>query len=331
MLDVSIIIVNRNGKAITLECFKSLLNQKCKEIILVDNASTDGSIAALSTFAKRHKLPLQVVSNTTNNGFAEANNQGFELATGKYIVFLNNDTVVTPNFLPPLIEVLKKNSKVAAVQPLILFPNGTIDSVGSYLTPTGFLYHRAHRQQPRKEVLQEAQVYSMKGACMVWKKAVLDQIGVFDQSFFAYFEETELCHRAINNGYQLLYSPRSRITHLGGFTSNSMPQPFLQFHNTKNRFITYLKHLPSIQLFEILPIHLLLCEALVIKTMTTSLPTALAIQRGIFVGLYRGFKERFTFTLSGLQRRSLKDVTRTPGLSYYQALFSSLENYQELW
>jgi len=331
MLEVSIIIVNRNGKDITLACFKSLIGQGCKQIILVDNASTDGSNAALLKYAKQNKLPLQVISNDKNNGFAEANNQGFEVATGKYIVFLNNDTVVTPHFLEPLMNVLEKSPKVAAVQPLILFPNGTIDSIGSYLTPTGFLYHRAHRQVPQKKVLNDAPVYTLKGACMVWKKEVLDSIGVFDESYFAYFEETELCHRAINHGYHLLFSPSSQITHVGGFTSNSMPQPFLQFHNTKNRFVTYLKHLPMNQLLAILPVHFLLCEALVFKTLLSSRRTALAIQKGICVGLYRGVQERFRFTASGACRQPLKDVTKTPGLSYYKALFSSLENYQELW
>jgi GT2 family glycosyltransferase len=329
--NVSIIIVARNGKKITLECLKSLKTEKVKEIIFVDNASSDDTVKAVKTFATRNTLPLQIIQNSKNNGFAEANNQGAKIATGKYILFLNNDTLVTPKFLQPLITVLEKDKKAAAVQPLILFPNGTIDSVGSYLTSTGFLYHRAHRQLPSPLSLTPAKVYSLKGACMLWKKSVLNKIGLLDESYFAYFEETELCHRAINLGYSVHFTPKSKIIHYGGFTSNTMNQAFVQYHNAKNRIATYIKHLPLNEVIKILPLHLALCEALVLKTILRSPTDAWAIQKGLVVGIVKGIQKRNEFSQKIKSRKDLSAVTKSPDTSYYRALFSSLEGYNKIW
>jgi GT2 family glycosyltransferase len=331
MLDVSVIIVNRNGKQITLECLNSLKKERVKEIILVDNASTDRSVEAVKKFAQKENLPLQIIKNSKNNGFAEANNQGFEVASGKYILFLNNDTLVTRNFLKPLIQALEKKKKLAAVQPLIVFPNGTIDSVGSYFTSTGFLYHRAHRQKPSAGTLLAHQVYTLKGACMLWKKSVLDKLGVFDESYFAYFEETELCHRAINNGYEVAYIPDSQITHYGGFTSNKMNQAFVQFHNAQNRVLTYFKHLPLHTLIQVIPLHILLCEGLVAKTLVKSPQIAWSIQKGIALGVLKGIQARSAYSKVIKIRFPIDKVTKHPDMSYYKALFSSLEGYNKLW
>jgi len=327
-LDVSVIILYRNGKKITLECLHSLMSEAVDEIIIVDNGSTDGTLEAVKKLMMKDRR-IQVIQNTTNNGFAQANNQGFSKATCNYILFLNNDTLLEKNFLTPMLNFLKQNQAVAAVQPLIVFPDQTIDSVGSFLTPTGFLYHKAHRMMPDKRVMRSAQVYSLKGACMLWKKSVLDEIGLFEESYFAYFEETELCHRALNAGYQVFYCPSSRIMHLGGFTSNALPSDLIQFHNYKNRVLTYFKHLPLLTLFQIVLVHTFFCEAIVLKTLLSSPKLAWAIQRGILAGWTAGCWYRCTHFFE--QRMPLRDVIKYPDISYYKALFTSLKGYSKIW
>lgn len=323
-VDVSIIIVTRNGWEVTRKCLHSLRDVACREVIVVDNGSTDGTVKGIQRW---QYFPITLLRNSENTGFAPANNMGLAVAKGKFVLFLNNDTVVNANFLPQLVRSLSGGKKIAAVQPMILFPDGTIDSIGSYLTPTGFLYHRAHRLMPDKHFLKQESVYTLKGACMLWKHSVLDRIGGFDDSFFAYFEETELCHRAMNYGYQVFVDPTVAITHLGGFTSNTMDRPFVQYHNAKNRFITYLKHLPMNLLLPILGIHFLLCEALVAKTLLQDRSVALAVQKGIIVGILRGWQERRRWKRNRTDKLPLK----FPDAAYYLALFSSLKAYSKIW
>lgn len=322
--DVSIIIVTKNGWEVTRKCLQSLRGVACREVIVVDNGSSDGTVRGIKRW---QYFPITLIQNSENTGFAPANNMGLALAKGKFVLFLNNDTVVNKDFLPQLVGTLSGGKKTAAVQPMILFPDGTIDSIGSYLTPTGFLYHRAHRLLPEKNFLKQEPVYSLKGACMLWKRSVLEKIGGFDDSFFAYFEETELCHRAMNWGYQVIVDPTAEITHLGGFTSNTMDRPFVQYHNAKNRFITYIKHLPANLLFPMLGVHLLLCEALVTKTLFQDRHVALAVQKGIIVGILKGWQERGRWK----KGRTAKLPLKSPDAAYYLALFSSLKAYSKIW
>ena len=324
-LDISVIITNRNGMAVLPNCLRTLLAEPVNEIIIVDNGSDDGSVSYVKSISDQR---LSIIQNNNNNGYAEANNQGYHRSTAKFIVFLNNDTICLPGFLEPLVVYLKEQRQVAAVQPLILFPDMTIDSVGSYLTPTGFLYHRAHRQKLNVQNSQPALVYSLKGACMVWRRAVLEQIGVFDETYFAYFEETELCNRALRAGYQLATVPRSAIIHLGGFTSNSMDQSFIQFYNTKNRLQTYLRHLPLALAWHIILINILLSELLVLHSFFHSAKLAIAIQKGIFAGIANGLIYRRKHYV---QSYDLSQYLKKPDFSYYRALFSSLQHYDKLW
>lgn len=326
--NVSVVIVNMNGFNVLVPCLKSVFRnlKNIMEIIIIDNNSHDESREFLQKLSQKSKM-CKVIYNNDNRGFAEANNQGYDVAIGKYVLFLNNDTVVSDSFLDPLVQLLQNEKAVAAVQPAILFPDGTVDSVGSYMTPTGFLYHKAHRQTFSKKRLPQSEVYSLKGACMLWRKSVLDEIGCFDETYFAYFEETDLCHRAFNRGYSLLYSPESSIEHLGGFTSNSMNQAFIQYHNTKNRITTYIVHNPFNYLILMLPLHLLLTEALVCKTLFSNMHVAIEIQKGMILGIWKGLRKRDYLR----KKRDLRRILKKPDISYYLALFSSLKGYEQLW
>jgi GT2 family glycosyltransferase len=138
---VSIIIVNWNGRQYLSECFSSLKKQEYTdtEVIFVDNASTDDSVE----FIRKHYPRTKIIENTKNLGFAGANNIGFHQAKGELVLFLNNDTRVTKTFLTELVRVVLSSPKIAGAQGKMLLMDQPerLDSVGAYLTRTGFLYH----------------------------------------------------------------------------------------------------------------------------------------------------------------------------------------------
>ena len=261
---ISIIIVNWNGYTLLKPCIESILKGTYKniEIIVVDNASTDKSRQYVAGLSRKNKA-IRMIQNETNTGFAEANNRGSDAAHGSYVLFLNNDTIVEKDFIEPLVLRLQ-SKKIGGVQPTILqHPKKTyVDSVGSYFLNTGFLYHAFHNKPlPKNRALRlpARRIFSMKGACMLIKKSVLDEVGVFDPTYFAYFEETDLCHRIWIAGYEVWYEPNSVIYHKGGITSSKIPTGAITYHSYKNRLQTYLKNFETKTLWKVMPQHLILC------------------------------------------------------------------------
>lgn len=256
---VSIIIVNWNGLKYLKNCFESVINSNYKnyEIVFVDNGSTDGSIE----FVMNNYPQTIIIENKENLGFAEANNQGINASSGDYILFLNNDTIVTETFLIELVNILKDNINIGACQSKMLLmgqPN-ILDATGSFLTPTGFLQHEGIYEVDTGQYNQTREIFSAKGACMIVRRSVLDKVGVFDKDFFAYFEETDLCWRIWLAGYKIIFVPDSLIYHKMGGTSTKMNIPFIEFHSFKNRISSLLKNLSAVNLIKIMPIHIFLC------------------------------------------------------------------------
>lgn len=269
---VSIIILTyQNGLPHVKKCLKSLLKVKYDnfEIILVDNGSTDETVKEVLSI--RYKvLGIKLIKNKKNLGFAKANNQATKIAKGKYILFLNNDTEVTPGFLSILVRDLENDKAIGVVQPKIrqLLAKDKLDACASYLTNTGFLYHYGYSQnQSHKRFSKKLFMYSAKGACFLARKKLIDKIGLFDDDYFAYFEDSDFCHRVWLSGSKVLYEPLSEIYHLGGAAPEGSARrgpdkevsPVIQFHSYKNRIATYIKNFEYKTLFVILPVHILIC------------------------------------------------------------------------
>ena len=336
---VSIIIINWNNLPDLKECLNSIrkISDEDYEIVIVDNGSTDGSISYLKK-QKANFANFKLIQNETNLGFAEGNNIGFKKATGDLILFLNNDTIVDKNFLTPLISILKSAPEIGAVQPKILnYPKKEIiDSVGSYLLPTGFLYHLGHNRQDTGRFNEASEIFSMKGACMLFKREVIAKTGLFDKSYFAYFEETDLCHRVWLSGYKILFLPSSSIYHKGGQTAKNIQASFIQFHSYKNRIFTYLKNLEPGNAFKILLLHLLFCEIItLVYFFTLQFAMAYAIQKAIFWNLRNwkkiaGERRKIAKLRKVSDEEILPKISRTVKFSYYYHLFAtSLAGYEE--
>lgn len=337
---VSIIIVNWNAKENLKECLSSLkkITYPNYETIIVDNGSTDNSVE----FIKKNYPRVTLLESKTNLGFAGGNNLGFASCNGKYILFLNNDTIVPPNFLEKLVKFLDKNEDVGVVQPKILFHRpGTslhhkINSVGSFLLKSGFLYHLDYGKEDKGQN-ESYEIFSAYGACFLVRKDLLDKIGLFDNDYFAYFEETDLCHRVWLSGSKIVIVPSALIYHKGAKTAEKLPTAFIQYHSFKNRLQSYLKNFNVYNIVVIFLPHLIICEVSSFLYLLLRKPDyTIAIQRAIFwnlINIFKILKKR-----KKIQRdiRKIKDddfipkLIKTVRLSYYYYLSrGGLEGYKE--
>jgi len=225
---VSIIIVNYNGKNHLEKCLESLVKVKYPnfEIIIIDNNSTDGSLE----FVENNHPEIIIKKLEKNYGFAYPNNLGSKIAKGEFLLFLNNDTKVDPNFLNPLIKSIMSNSKIAICQSLLLQSDGKVDSSGDFMD----VYGRAYSSKiiPKKQ----QHILSARGASMLVRKEIFNELDMFDEKFFVSFEDVDLGWRAWINGFEVVIVPESIVYHYGGLTISQMREE-IQFHGTKNSLI----------------------------------------------------------------------------------------------
>lgn len=329
---VSIIIVNWNGLSLLKICLRSIfkISYKPFEIIVVDNASFDES----SAWVKKTYPTVHVIDNAENVGFAKGNDIGFADARGEYIVFLNNDTKVVPDFLDKLVSQIEDDPHIGGAQSKILLMDdqSRLDSIGAYLTPTGFLYHFGFGKKDLKEFDNMVDLYTAKGACMIFKRKVLEEIAVdgniFDPRYFAYFEETDLCHRVWLAGYRIVYGYPSVIYHKMGATSSSMNMGYIQYHSYKNRLNSYLKNLSIIYMLYIIPFHIILSLGIAWWSLLISKNYCLwkAIHKAIWWNIVNMKQTRIyrIYIQKYIRKKSDKDIMpsimKHPSISYYASL-----------
>lgn len=319
---VSIIIVNYNQKQLTINCLNSLkkISYPNFEIILVDNGSMDNT----TNEVKKSFPKVQVCECVENLGFTGGNNIGIKKSSGKYILLLNNDTEVTPGFLQPLVEDLEKDSSLGIIQSKIFVMDKPtlLDSVVSYQTLTGFLFHKGYLDKDKKEYQNFMYTFSAKGACMLVRKEVF-KTGLLDNDYFAYFEETDLCWRAWVTGYKVGFEPRSIIYHKMGATSVGMKSTFINYHSFKNRIRTILKNASGVTLMWMLPIHITACIGLVVYFLVSGQAgVSLSILKAVWWNLLR-LKGTLKLRNKVQAARKLTDseifslVMRNPSLGFY--------------
>ena len=223
---VSIIIVNYNGKELLQKCLDSLLkvNYDNFEIILVDNNSTDGTVE----FITKNYPSLIIIKLDSNKGFAEPNNVAAKISKGKYLLFLNNDTVVTPNFISEMVKVMETDKKIAVCQSLLLKPDGSVDSSGDFIDHLGVVYNS------KTKIDEIREVSSARGASMLVRSDIFEKLDGFDQKFFITFEDVDLCWRSWILGYRVLIIPTSIVYHEGGITIKKIKSE-IAFHGFKNQ------------------------------------------------------------------------------------------------
>jgi GT2 family glycosyltransferase len=246
---LTVIIVSYNTRGMTFECLQTLyanLPPTAAEVIVVDNASQDGSAAAV-----REAFPqVSVIANEENKGFGPANNQALRLATGEYVLLLNSDAFPCPHAIQRLMAYLDAHPDVAVVGPRLLNRDGTLQrscypfpspkrAVCDYLLlAAAFPSNRwvgDYRAWPHDA---ERVVDFVIGACMLVRRAAIEKIGLFDEDFFFYGEETDWCRRFQRQGWKVSFTPDAEVFHLNGASGTAQPDAvFDEFRRAQERFI----------------------------------------------------------------------------------------------
>lgn len=250
MVTVSIILVNYNGGQVVLDCLDSIrrhLHQISHEVIVVDNASTDDSANLIEEkFPEVRLLRLQ-----QNRGFGAGNNQGAAISTGKYLLLLNTDTLLISDVLPHLVETIKQNSSIGIVAPQLLNPDqslqlSTAKRIGIWGEYQALKQQRDYKNR-RDQVVQQfsiaQEVDIVIGAALMIRRSLFEDLAGFDETFFMYFEESDLCERARAKGWKVVYDPTVALIHLGGY-SVSKTSDRLQFAYRCSQLYYYQKHRP---------------------------------------------------------------------------------------
>lgn len=249
------VIVSWNGRRYLDVCLSAVGAQQgvSAEIVLVDNASTDGTVEHV----RAHFPDVRVVALASNRGFAGGNNAGAREARGEYLAFLNNDTAADAGWLRALRAGIDLKSGFALATSRIVYMHdpGVIDSAGDGLFRWGGAFKR-HHGEPAESAGAPVEVFGVCGGACLMPKAVFDELGGFDEDFFASHEDVDLSYRARLRGYRCRYVPDAGVRHHGSATLGTISR-FAVFHGQRNLEWVYLKNTPASLLVRTLPGHLL--------------------------------------------------------------------------
>lgn len=251
-MDLSIVIVNYNAGAHLRACLAAIAvaAPPASEIVVVDNASNDGSPDGLP------RPGVRLVRNDRNLGYATACNLGIDATTGRFLLLLNPDTVPAPTSLAELLSFIESHPAVGAVGPKVVRPNGRLDLASRRSFPDPlvafFRISGLSRLRPRDPRVARynltyldpdtpGEMDAGTGACLLLRRAALDQVGPLDERFFMYGEDLDLCLRLKRAGWQVWYWPKAVVLHVKGVSSRQHSfRMTVEFHRAMQRF--YRKH-----------------------------------------------------------------------------------------
>ncbi len=254
MIDLVVIIVNWNSKRVLQDCLRSIFasTPKCLyQVFVVDNGSTDGSVEMVRKFFP----DVRVEQNITNVGFAKANNQILKRVTSTYALLLNADTIVNAGAFDIMISFLNSKPEAGAVGPALLNKDSTPQKTGTRFPDNWNLFVEAlflDRLFPKSKLFgSHKELYAdftvprevdyVQGSCLMMRTSVVRGIGYLDESFFMYFEETDLCFRMKQAGWKIWFLPAASVVHFGGDeTAHYDEWRIVHYHNSLFQF--YSKH-----------------------------------------------------------------------------------------
>ena len=246
MKKVTVIIPNWNGMKFLPVCVEALKKQSYQdfETLIIDNASTDESVSWL----KDHYPEAILVENRENLGFSGAVNQGIRMSKCPYVLLLNNDTEVTPDFIANLVKAIERKKKIFSVSAkMIQFHDRTkMDDAGDLYCLLGWAFQRGVGQSA-EGYNRRCRVFSACAGAAIYRREVFDEIGLFDLKHFAYLEDIDVGYRAQIAGYENWYEPTAVVYHVGSGTSGSKYNDFKVKLAIRNNFYLNYKNMPLLQ------------------------------------------------------------------------------------
>ena len=248
-MKVSVIIPNFNGKDFLKCCFDSLIaqNEYIEEIIVVDNGSDDRSQDFIREFVNKYSY-FKLIENEVNEGFSIAVNQGILESSSEFVFLLNNDVEVHDKAIKNLLIAINEDESIFSAASLMLqFENrDLIDDAGDMYTITGYTRKLGLDKDVNSYKLRH-DIFSSCGGAALYKKSILDEIGYFDENFFAYMEDVDIGYRARVFGYKNVLAKDSIVYHIGSGTSGSRYNEFkIKLAARNNVFVPY-KNMPLVQ------------------------------------------------------------------------------------
>lgn len=244
MTRLSVIIPTWNGKGLLKDCLSSLKDQSYEdfEIIVVDNASKDGSVEwIMKTYPK-----VRVVRLTKNFGFAKAINEGVKSSLSQYVVFLNNDTKVTKDWLKNLVKLADKHPEVISVNSKILnfYDKKKVDGVGILINEVGQARSIGWDEKDLGQFEKQQYIFGATGGASLFRRREFTAVGGFDENYFMYCEEVDFAFRAQFLGFQFIYCPKAVVYHKHKATAKKLPQ-HIEYWQFKNMTQTIIADFPT--------------------------------------------------------------------------------------
>ena len=252
MQEVSVIIPNFNGMAYLDGVLSGLECQTVRnfEVILVDNGSSDGSCAFVaSSYPWVHMIELP-----ENFGFCKAVNEGIKASRAPYVLLLNNDIEVTPDFIEEMLAAIRRHKKAfsCAARMIQFHDRDRLDDAGNYYCALGWAYARGKGKDIHTYEKEEKIFASCAGAA-IYRRKIFEKIGYFDEEHFAYLEDMDVGYRARINGYEIWYAPKAMVYHVGSGTSGSRYNHFKTRYSSRNNVYLIYKNMPLLQIILNLP------------------------------------------------------------------------------
>ncbi|MDE7416356.1 MAG: glycosyltransferase family 2 protein [Lachnospiraceae bacterium] len=287
MIKSTVVIPNYNGIKYIQACLESLYDGTTKDlaVIVVDNASTDGSMELV----REHFPQVQLIVNQQNTGFSHAVNQGIKASTTPYVILLNNDTQADFSFVHELEKVMDsdQNKKIfsASAKLVCLYDKDRIDDAGDYYCALGWAYARGKGKESNKYT-RNCDIFAACAGAAIYRRELLEenQVGLFDEEHFAYFEDIDIGYRAKIYGYRNKFAANSIVYHAGSATSGSRYNTFKTGLASRNSIYLIYKNMPVLQIVLNLPFLI----------MGFSIKTLFFVRKGMgrdyVSGLWRGVK-----------------------------------------
>lgn len=247
---ISVVVLNFNGKRFLEDCLTSLSAQTYGdfEVIVVDNGSSDGSVSYLED-----RFPdIRVIASKVNLGFAGGTNAGIVHSKGEHILTLNNDTRADKGLLESLANAMESDETVGMCASKMLFPDGRINSTGICTSRSGAAWDRGMFEADHEQYDRAEQVFGPCAGAALYRKKMLDEIGLFDEDFFLYMEDVDLAFRARLAGWMCKYVPEAMIYHLHGGTAG-VGSDLAVYYGNRNILWYALKDFPLKLLITSLP------------------------------------------------------------------------------